>query len=236
MQPQPWADAETEMVPHDDRQDSPVADEETVASEHPVLPAPAPEPASTPSASYVPRVQLHVLPEETAGRRRGVGWFRHPHVLWALRVAALLLVVLAVVAAAISFNNGRAWQDRARRQEARATTAERQAAALRVQLDRSEAAVRDLQSRMGALADEKAQVEDQREGLRVYARNYKQLIQMAGDVSTDLTTCITELARAMADPYSSYSLSYAVSYCERALDNYGQLQQVIDGLPTPSGL
>ena len=152
-------------------------------------------------------------------------------------IAVALLVAIASTAAVVSYRNGRAWEQRAGRQAARADVAERQAGALGVQLDASEARVGDLQRRMSDLADEKAQAEDQREILRVYARQYHQLTGAAGGVSAELTSCIGQLAEAMAligNPYiSSTYLDQAISDCRTALDHSQTLQDLIAGMPKP---
>jgi hypothetical protein len=152
-------------------------------------------------------------------------------------IAVALLLAITSTSAALSFRNGRAWERRAGSQAARADRAERQAELLGSQLDASEAKVGDLQQRMTDLADEKAQVEDQREVMRLYAKRYQEVTKAAGAVTAELTTCISELADAMsalADPYASTSyLDQAVADCRRALDDSQALQTLIDGMPAP---
>ena len=101
-----------------------------------------------------------------------------------------VLLVAAAVSAGLSFRNGRAWERRAGQQAARADGAERRAAELSGQLDTSEATVDRLQGRLRDLADEKAQAEDQREILLVYAKRYRELTEVAGSVSAELSSCI----------------------------------------------
>ena len=153
-------------------------------------------------------------------------------------VALLLLVVAATVSAVVSYRNGRAWERRAGQQAARADGAERRAAELRGQLDESEATVDRLQRRLRDLADEKAQAEDQREILRVYAKRYRELTQIAGSVSAELTSCIGQLADAMSligNPYATGILSQAVDDCTTALDDSQTLQALIESMPEPPG-
>ena len=88
------------------------------------------------------------------------------------------------------------------------------------------------------LADEKAQAEDQREILRVYAKRYRELTEVAGSVSAELSSCIGQLADAMAligNPYATGILSQAVSDCRTALDDSQTLQGLIDSMPEPPG-
>jgi geranylgeranyl pyrophosphate synthase len=153
-------------------------------------------------------------------------------------VALLLLVVAATVSAVASYRNGRAWERRAGQQAARADGAERRAGELRGQLDESEATVDRLQGRMRDLADEKAQAEDQREILRVYAKRYRELTEIAGSVSAELSSCIGQLADAMAligNPYATGILSQAVDDCSTALDDSQTLQALIESMPEPPG-
>jgi chromosome segregation ATPase len=175
---------------------------------------------------------LQYLTHSLEERRR-----RWPRLVAGITVA--LLLVLASTAAAVSYRNGRAWEQRAARQAARADVAERRAGELGRQLDASEARVRDLQQRMRDLADEKAQAEDQREILRVYAKQYHQLTEAAGSVSAELTSCIGQLADAMAligNPYvSSGYLDQAVSDCRTALGHSQTLQELIASIPRPPG-
>jgi hypothetical protein len=175
----------------------------------------------------VPR-ELVYAPEGPSRRTRLLVW-----------IAMALLLAVTSTSAAWSFRNGRAWEQRAGVQAARADRAERQADLLGTQLDASEAKVGDLQQRMGDLADEKAQAEDEREVLRVYAKRYQQLTTSAGTVTSELTTCIGELADAMAalaDPYASTAyLDQAVTDCRQALDHSQALQELIDGMPPPPG-
>jgi hypothetical protein len=148
------------------------------------------------------------------------------------------LVVAAAISAGLSYRNGRAWERRAGQQAARADGAERRAAELRGQLDRSESTVGRLQTRIRDLADEKAQAEDEREILRVYAKRYRQLNQVAGSVSAELTSCIGQLADAMAligNPYATGYLDQAVRDCTTALDDSQTLQELIDSMPEPPG-
>ena len=44
--------------------------------------------------------------------------------------------------------------------------------------------------RQQQVADEKAQAEDQREILLVYAKRYRELTEVAGSVSAELSSCI----------------------------------------------
>jgi predicted nuclease with TOPRIM domain len=152
-------------------------------------------------------------------------------------VAVALLLVGLGGAGLTSYQNGRAWEERAGREAVRADAAERRAGELREQLDASEARVDDLQERMNDLADEKANAEDQREILRVYAKRYKELTDLAGGVSLDLSSCIAQLADAMSmlgNPYASPTyFDLAVSDCRTALDNSETLQQLIAEMPKP---
>jgi hypothetical protein len=152
-------------------------------------------------------------------------------------VAVSVLVMGAGGAVLASYQNGRAWEDRAGKEAVRADAAERRAGALREQLDASEGRVDDLQERMSDLADEKANAEDQREILRVYAKRYKELTDLAGGVSADLSSCIGQLADAIStlgNPYASPTyFELAVSDCRTALDNSQTLQQLISEMPKP---
>ena len=153
-------------------------------------------------------------------------------------VGLALLLAAAAASAGLSWRNGRAWERRAGQQAARADGAELRAAELRGQLDTSEATVDRLRQRMRDLADEKAQAEDQREILRVYAKRYRELTEVAGSVSAELSSCIGQLADAMAllgDPYATGILSQAVSDCRTALDDSQTLQSLIDSMPEPPG-
>jgi hypothetical protein len=153
-------------------------------------------------------------------------------------IGLAVLLVAASVSAVLSYRNGRAWERRAGQQAARADGAERRAAELRGQLDKSESRVDQLQRRMGDLADEKAQAEDQREILRVYAKQYRQLTQVAGSVSAELSSCIGQLADAMAligNPYAVGYLDQAARDCRTALDDSQTLQALIDSMPEPPG-
>ena len=153
-------------------------------------------------------------------------------------VGLAVLLVAASVAAAVSYRNGRAWERRAGQQAARADGAERRATELGGQLDRSESRVEELQARMRDLADEKAQAEDEREILRVYAKRYRELTEIAGSVSTELTSCIGQLADAMTligNPYAYGILDQAVAVCETALDDSQSLQALIESMPPPPG-
>jgi flagellar motility protein MotE (MotC chaperone) len=160
---------------------------------------------------------------------------RRPHIG---AVALAILLVAAAVSAGVSYRNGRAWERRAGQQAARADGAERRAAELRGQLDKSESTVDRLQRRMRDLADEKAQAEDQREILRVYTKQYRELTEVSGSVSAELSSCIGQLADAMAligDPYATGILSQAVSDCRTALDDSQTLQALIESMPEPPG-
>jgi TolA-binding protein len=161
------------------------------------------------------------------------GWWR-----W-LAAGLAVLLVAAAASAVLSYRSGRAWERRAGQQTARAEAAERRAAELKGQLDKSEATVAQLQRRIDDLADEKAQAEDEREILRVYAKRYQQLTQAAGSVTDELSTCIGELADAMSligDPYASTGyLDQAVDDCKTALDDSQTLQDLIDSMPPPPG-
>jgi hypothetical protein len=178
-----------------------------------------------PRAGY--RQPYPVPPPARPSRRPGIA-----------AVGLALLLVAAAVSAGLSYRNGRAWERRAGQQAARADGAERRAAELRGQLDTSEATVDRLQGRMRDLADEKAQAEDQREILRVYAKRYRELTEVAGSVSAELSSCIGQLADAMAllgDPYATGILSQAASACRTALDDSQTLQALIDSMPEPPG-
>jgi TolA-binding protein len=173
--------------------------------------------------------QLHLAPDAPPRPR----WWR-----WlAAGLAALLLA--AGASAVLSYRNGRAWERRAGQQAARAEGAERRAGELRGQLDKSEASVAQLQGRIDDLADEKAQAEDEREILRVYAKRYQQLTQAAGSVTDELSTCIGELADAMSligNPYASSGyLDQAVDDCRTALDDSQTLEDLIESMPQPPG-
>jgi TolA-binding protein len=172
---------------------------------------------------------LHLAP----GLPARPGWWR-----WlAAGLAALLLA--AAASAVLSYRSGQAWERRAGQEAARAERAERRAAELRGQLDRSEASVAQLQHRIDDLADEKAQAEDEREILRVYAKRYQQLTRAAGSVTDELSTCIGELADAMSligDPSASTGyLDQAVDDCRTALDDSQTLKELIDSMPPPPG-
>jgi chromosome segregation ATPase len=154
-----------------------------------------------------------------------------------IMVAITLFVMATGSSAVMSYQNGRAWEDRADWQANRGDAAERQARELRRQLDASESRVSNLQQRMRDLANEKANAEDQREILRVYAKRYKELTEVAGGVSAELSSCITQLAEAISlldNPYvSSTYFDLAVSDCQRALDNSETLQALIAEMPKP---
>jgi hypothetical protein len=187
------------------------------ATEIPQVPPPAP------TVVVARPAELVYAPEEP-GRRR-----------WPVPViagiAALILVVTGVCAL-VSWRHGAAWQRRAQQQEARALTAERRAGDLRKQLNASEADVARLQQRTNALANEKAQAEDEREILRVTAKQYGQLTARADAVSAELTGCIGALAGSMGAPDAG-SLDLALDTCERALDDYAALEALIDGISPP---
>jgi hypothetical protein len=179
----------------------------------------------TRAATHRPLHPVQVLPPPS--RRPGVA-----------AVALAVLLVAAAVSAGVSFRNGRAWERRAGQQATRADGAERRAAELSGQLDTSEATVDRLQGRLRDLADEKAQAEDQREILRVYAKRYRELTEVAGSVSAELSSCIGQLADAMSligNPYATGILSQAVSDCRTALDDSQTLQGLIDSMPEPPG-
>jgi chromosome segregation ATPase len=173
--------------------------------------------------------QLHLAPDAPLRPR----WWR-----W-LAAGLAALLVAAGAATVLSYRNGQAWERRASQQTARAEGAERRADELRGQLDKSEANVAQLQRRIDDLADEKAQAEDEREILRVYAERYQQLTRAAGSVTDELSTCIGELADAMSligNPYASSSyLDQAVADCQTALDDSQTLQDLIESMPQPPG-
>jgi TolA-binding protein len=158
---------------------------------------------------------------------------------WLAAGLASLLVVTVAATAVRSYRNGQAWERRAGQQATRADAAERRATELRGQLDTSEASVQQLQRRIDDLADEKAQAEDEREILRVYAKQYRELTQTAGSVTDELAVCISELADAMSligNPYASTSyLDQAVDDCQTALDDSQTLQDLIESMPQPPG-
>jgi TolA-binding protein len=159
---------------------------------------------------------------------------------WRWLAAGLVALLVATGAATVlSYRNGQAWERRAGQQTARAEGAERRADELRGQLDKSEANVAQLQHRIDDLADEKAQAEDEREILRVYAERYQQLTRAAGSVTDELSTCIGELADAMSligNPYASSGyLDQAVADCQTALDDSQTLQDLIESMPEPPG-
>jgi hypothetical protein len=160
--------------------------------------------------------------------------------LWRWLAAGLaVLLVAAGTSAVLSYRNGQAWERRAGQQATRAEAAERRATELRGQLDKSEASVDRLQRRIDDLADEKAQAEDEREILRVYAEQYQDLTHTAGSVTDELAVCISELANAMSligNPYASTSyLDQAVDDCRTALDDSQTLQDLIGSMPPPPG-
>ena len=159
---------------------------------------------------------------------------------WRWLAAGLVVVVVAAgTSAVLSYRNGRAWERRANQQAGRAEAAEQRAGELRGQLDTSEASVDRLQRRIDDLADEKAQAEDEREILRVYAKQYRELTQTAGSVTDELAVCISELANAMSligNPYASTGyLDQAVDDCQTALDDSQTLQDLIESMPQPPG-
>jgi hypothetical protein len=70
----------------------------------------------------------------------------------------------------------------------------------------------------------------------VYAKQYRNLTVRADSVSSELTSCIGQLAGILGDPYASYGVfSTALDGCERALADYRALQALIDSIPPPPG-
>ena len=191
------------------------------ATELPQLPPPPK------AATAVRPVEVVYAPAARERRRWPVG---------VLAGLAALAVVVAGSSALVSWRNGSAWERRAAQQETRAVTAEGRARELHKQLNTSEAQVAALQRRTNSLANEKAQAEDEREILRVYAKQYRNLTVRADSVSSELTSCIGQLAGILGDPYASYGVfSTALDGCERALADYRALQALIDSIPPPPG-